>query len=45
MNEKDLLLLRQACARLQDVTPFSYDCGKSCSARCCGGGSADGMGL
>ena len=44
MNEKDLLLLRQACALLQDVTPFTYDCGKICSACCCGGGSADGDG-
>lgn len=45
MNEKDLSLLRRAYAVLQDVTPFSYDCGKICSARCCGGGSADGMWL
>ena len=45
MNQQDLVLLRQAYAILNRVTPFPYDCGEICSARCCGGGQEDGMWL
>jgi len=45
MKYNDLLLIEKARCILEDVTPFTYDCGLLCGKRCCGGSETEGMWL
>ena len=36
-------IIHQALARLENVTPMKYDCGRLCAAACCQGSDQDGM--